>query len=164
MNAIDLFSHAYDLPPFVRTRVLSVGIPRVIPIAAGLRIKVDDVDERRAQTSMPFTRRSRNHVGSIYLGAILVQAEVTMATLVVGLCRAPRFRVLVKKNEAEFHAKARGTVRALCEPVAEERAELAKIRALVDDRADAWLTVRVTEAEKSIATVRFLITVRQKSG
>jgi acyl-coenzyme A thioesterase PaaI-like protein len=143
---------------------LSAGIPRVVPIAGGLRIKVDEVDDEHAATSMPFTRRSRNHVGSIYLGALLVQAEVTMATLVIGLCRAPRFRVLVLKNEAEFHAKARRTVRAVCEPHGEEREALAKCRALVDERADAWLTVRMKERETPIATVRFLITVRHKSA
>ena len=165
VNAIDVFARIYDLPPLLRNRAMSLGIPRVIPIASGLRINVRHVDGERSASSMPFTRRSRNHVGSIYLGALLVHAEVTMATLAIGACRPPAFRVLVKKNEAEFHAKASGTVIARCDPSADERTALDRCRTLVDDRADAWLTVRTT-LEKSgdpICTVRFLITINHKT-
>ena len=169
MTPIDLFARLYDLPPFARTRLLSAGIPRVLPIARGLRIHVDaldlDVDGGRARsaTSMPFTRRSRNHVGSIYLGALLVQAEVTMATLVIGLCRPPAFRVLVTKNTATYHARATKLVRAECVPSDDERAALARLHGLVDGKGDAALTVRLREAERDIATFTFDINVRHRS-
>ncbi len=166
VNAIDVFGKIYDLPPIVRNRLLSAGIPRVIPIAGGLRIRVEDVDDARAVTTMPFTRRGRNHVGSLYLGALLVHAEATMAALAVGVCRAPAFRVLVKRNEADFHSRAACTVRAVCAPEGEEREGLARCRALVDDKAETWLTVKTTTAAEGtpVCTVRFLISVRQRSG
>lgn len=162
MRAIDLFARIYDLPPAVRNRLLSAGIPRVIPIAAGLRIKVLDVDDERAVTTMPYTRRASNHIGTLYIGALLVQAETTMATLVVGQCRPPAFRVLVKKNEAEFLARASGTVRCVCNPLDDERAGLDRLRALRNGKGEEWITVHTESVDegKPVCTVRFLVSVK----
>lgn len=163
MNAFDLFGKIYDLPPAVRNRLLSVGIPRILPVTTGLKLKVEHLDGDRSELSMPFTARARNHVGSIYLGALLIHAEVTMALYALSLCRPPAFRVLVKKNEAEFFARATGTVRATCVPTVDEKAALEKCRALAaGDKGEAWVSV-TTKAEDAapICTVRFLVSVKR---
>lgn len=163
MNAFDLFGKIYDLPASVRNPLLSAGIPRILPITAGLKLKVERLDDERSELTMPFHRKNRNHVGSIYLGALLIQAEVTMALYALSVCRPPDFRVLVKRNEADFHARATSTVRAVCAPPADERAALDACRALgAGDKGDAWVTV-TTKAEDAapICTVRFLVNVKR---
>ena len=164
MNAIDVFARIYDLPPLVRTRLLSAGIPRVIPLASGLGIRVCDVDDVHAMSTMPFSRRSRNHVGSMYIGALLVHAEITMATLVVGRCRPPAFRVLVKRNEADYLARATGAVRAVCAPEGDERAALEACCALRAGKGEAWVTVHTTHVHDGapICRVRFLVSVKHQ--
>lgn len=166
MRAIDVFAMIYDAPPLVRTRLLSAGVPRVIPLTRGLQIRIEEADTVHAVTTMPFSGRSRNHVGSIYIGALVVQAEITMATLLINLCRPPAFRVLVKKNECEYHARATDRVRARCAPEGEERAALEVVRALVDDKGEAWVTVHMESASdaRPIATMRFLIAAKHRSN
>jgi hypothetical protein len=163
-TAIDIFAKLYDAPRAVRTRLMTIGIPQVIPIAGGLGIKLVDVDDAHAISTMPYVRRSRNHVGSIYLGALLVQAEATMASVVIGLCRPPAYRVLVKRSEADFHARASKSVRAICRPTGEERAQIEACRGLaVGAKGDAWTTVTIeTAREKTpVATMRFLLSIKR---
>ncbi|HEY4221010.1 MAG TPA: hypothetical protein VGO62_06700, partial [Myxococcota bacterium] len=76
MKPIDLFSKIYDMPMPVRTRLMSLGIPLIIPIASGLGIRLRALDDTHSESTMPFSRRSRNHVGSIYLGTLVVHAEL----------------------------------------------------------------------------------------
>lgn len=163
MNPIDVFGRIYDAPDVVRLRALSWGIPKVLPIAAGLKIRVREATLERAVTTMPLSWRSRNHVGSVYLGALMVQAEITMATLSYNLCRPPQYRILVKRNEAEFPARADGTVTATFAPDDEERAGLARMRALHNDKGETWTTVKLESEGKTAAIVRFLISVKHKA-
>lgn len=165
MRAIDVFSKIYDAPAVVRTRLLTVGIPRVIALTRGLKICVEAADSEQAVTTMPLSSRSRNHLGSIYIGALLVQAEITMATLVISLFRPPAFRVLVKKSEAEYHARAEGTVRARCAPDGDERDGLLALRALVNDKGEAWVTVLLESAAdaRPLASMRFLVAVKHNA-
>ena len=166
MRALDVFSKIYDAPAFMRTRLLAVGLTRVIPLTRGLGIRIERADLTSAVTTMPLSRRSRNHLGSIYIGALLVQAELTMATLVINLCRPPRFRVLVKKSESSYHARAEGAVRARCAPEGDEQTPLAALAALIDDKGEAWVTVHMESVQdsRSIATMRFLVAVKHTSG
>jgi hypothetical protein len=165
VRPIDVFAKIYDLPPVVRNRLLTLGIPRVIPIAAGLKIRVDELDDAHACTTMPLTRRGRSHIGTMYIGAMLVQAEATMATLVISKCRPPAFRVLVKRNEGQFHAKGAGPLRALCRPDVEERFAIEGLRLLVDEQGEAWTTVELADARhgERVATFRFLISASHRS-
>lgn len=163
MNAIDVFGRIYDAPDLVRLRALTWGIPKVLPIASGLKIKVREATLERAVTTMPLSWRSRNHIGSVYLGALMVQAEITMATLAYNMCRPPQFRILVKRNEAEYPARADGMVTATFEPTPEEREGLQAMRALRNDKGETWTTVRLESEGKTAAIVRFLIAVKHKA-
>jgi hypothetical protein len=163
VNAIDVFGRIYDAPDVVRLRALTWGIPKVLPIASGLKIRVREASLERSVTTMPLSRRSRNHIGSVYLGALMVQAEITMATLAYNLCRPPQFRILVKRNEAEFPARADGTVTATFAPDAEERAGLELMRRLNNDKGETWTTVKLESEGKTAGIVRFLISVKHKS-
>jgi hypothetical protein len=67
----------------------------------------------------------------------------------------------VNRVEADFHAKAKGAVRAVCEPaeaVADLRRQLES-----GPKAEAWVTVRLLDArdDKPITTARFLAAVRR---
>ena len=163
LNPIDVFGRIFDAPAPVRLRLLSLGIPQVLPIAGGLQIRVREATTERAVTTMPRVRRTRNHVGSIYLGALMVQAEITMATLAYNLCRPPAFRILVKRNEADFPARAGKLVTARIEPSPEEREGLERMRALRDDKGETWTTVTMESDGKTCAVVRFLIAVKHAS-
>ncbi len=163
MNAIDVFGRIYDAPDVVRLRALTWGIPKVLPIASGLKIRVREATLERSVTTMPLSWRSRNHIGSVYLGALMVQAEITMATLAYNLCRPPKYRILVKRNEAEFPARADGTVTATFDPTPEERDGLAAMRALHNDKGETWTTVRLESEGKTAGIVRFLISVKHKA-
>jgi hypothetical protein len=164
VQPIDLFARIYDLPPSIGTRMLSLGIPRVIPIARGLGISVDNVDDHGASSSMPLSRRARNHVGSIYIGALIIHAEVTMATWAIRRCRPPAFRVLVKSNTAEFHARATGAVRATVTPTDDEKRAWDACASLpVGEKGEATLSVVTKSVHdgRDVCTVRFILSVKR---
>lgn len=163
MNAFDLFPRIYDLPPALQYRLLNAGIPRVLPIASGLGIRVRELSDQRAVTTMPLSRKSRNHVGSMYLGATLVAAEVTMALFAIRALRPPEFRVLVAGLDADFTAQGRGTVRAVCEPDEEQLAHVERARAMAPGKEAFGLSARVESVDdgRLIATVGFRVSVKR---
>ncbi|HEY4220713.1 MAG TPA: DUF4442 domain-containing protein, partial [Myxococcota bacterium] len=128
-------------------------------------IRLRALDQQHSESTLPFSRRSRNHVGSIYLGTLVVHAELTMALFALSACRPPRYRVLVNRNEVDYHSKASGTVRAVCEPDVDERAGLDRCQSLIDDRGECWLTVRthLEATREPVCTARFLLTVSHRT-
>jgi acyl-coenzyme A thioesterase PaaI-like protein len=145
---------------------MSYGVGVILPITRGLGIRARELDEERCVTRMPRTRRARNHVGTAYLGALTIHAEVTMAMWAMGVCRPPRYRTLVKRLESDFKAQAKHAVLATCHPEGEAReAILAALEIPPGEKAEAWLTVRSTceETGRLVVESRFLISIKHMS-
>jgi acyl-coenzyme A thioesterase PaaI-like protein len=162
MLALDLIERIRSVSPVAANAVLGLGIPQIIPLAAGLGMKVEEVSATRAVSSLPLKRRTRNHVGSIYFGAQMTQAEITMGLLLFHLYPPGPWGMLVKRVEADFHAKGKGTLRAVCEPPAEVLAALAEARTNESGKAEAWVPVRVSAADGQVVTeARFLAALKR---
>ncbi|WP_373047337.1 PaaI family thioesterase [Vulgatibacter sp.] len=142
--------------------MLGVGIHQIIPLTSGMGMKVLELSDRRAVSSLPLKRRTRNHVGSIYFGAQMTQAEITMGLLLFRHFPPGPWGMLVKRVEADFHAKAKGTLRAVCEPPAEVLAALDEARTNESGKAEGWVPVELTnESGELVAAARFLAAVKR---
>jgi uncharacterized protein (TIGR00369 family) len=160
LSALSAIERLGALSPRAANYVLSQAVPLIIPSAAGLGLKVELLTDARAQASLPLKRRTKNHVGSVYFGAQMTLMEITMGLVLFRHFRPGPYGMLVNRVEADFHAKAKGGVRAVCEPadaVAELQRQLAE-----GPKAEAWVTVRLTNLQdEPITTARFLAAVRR---
>ncbi len=162
MLALDLIDKLRSLSPAAANAALGFGIPRIIPLTSGLGLTVEEVADTRAVTTLPLKKRTRNHVGSVYFGAQMTQAEITMGVLLFHLYPPGPWGMLVKRVEADFQAKGKGTLRAVCEPPAEALDALAQARTNEDGKAEAWIPVRVTTLDgEAVTDARFLASLKR---
>ena len=163
MQPMDLLERLRQVSPGAANLVLSAALPRIIPSASGLGIRVEEVTETRARLSVPLKRRTRNHVGGLYFGVQMTLAELTAGLLLLRRFPPEAYRSLVKRVEADFRAQGRGTVYAVCEPPPEAFASLAEALRQKGDKAEAWVPVKLLAEDGTVVTeVRFLDSVKKR--
>ncbi|MEP6767837.1 MAG: DUF4442 domain-containing protein [Acidobacteriota bacterium] len=124
---------------------------RHIRLLAWIRPIVIAMDGDRCVLRIPLTRRTRNHLGSMYFGVLCSGADAAAALLGFRLLRerGGRVSVIFKDAHAEFLRRAEGAVDFACEQGRE-------IRELLD-RAEA-------SGERENLPVRVIATVPEISG
>ena len=162
MLALELVDRLRQVSPAAANLVMTVALPRIIPLTAGLGIRVEEVSDTRARSRLPLRRRSRNHVGSIYLGAQVTVMEVTMGMFMFRHFPLGPYLGLVNRVETDFKAKAKGAVYAVCEPTPALLASFREALRHKGDRAQDWVPVRL-EAEDGtlVAEARFLMALKR---
>lgn len=122
-----------------------------IPLLFFLRPSVVTADERRCVIRIPLTRRSRNHLGSMYFGALCAGADLAgalMALRRIDASGAP-LSLIFKDVSARFHKRAEGDVEFACE----------------DGAAIGNLVRRAAESgEREELPVKIVATVPEKLG
>lgn len=113
-----------------RTLVLRRWARRNIRLLAYIRPSVVEDSPQRCVIRVPLSRRTRNHLGSMYFGALCAGADAAAAWIAWNASRrdADRFSILFKDVRAEFVKRAEGAVSFACEQVAEIGAVLEKAR------------------------------------
>ncbi len=159
---MDLLERLRHVSPGTANLLLSAAVPRIIPSASGLGLRVEEVTDTRARMSVPLKRRTRNHVGALYFGVQMTLAELTAGVWLLRRFPPARYRSLVKRVEADFRAQGRGTVSAVCEPPPEVLSALEHALRDKGDKAEAWLPVRLLAEDGTLVTeVRFLDAVKR---
>jgi len=161
MLALDLVDRLRAYSPSAANLVMGQALPLIIPLAGGLGIRVEELSSARAVATLPLKRRTRNHVGSVYFGAQMTLAELTMGLLLFKLYPPGPYGMLVKRVEADFHSKAKGRLTATCEPSAEVLGLLAAVEASSDHKAEAWVPVTLTTSDGTVTTTRFLAALKK---
>jgi acyl-coenzyme A thioesterase PaaI-like protein len=158
MLAFDIVRRLGAISPGAANALMSHALPTIIPLTSGLGMRV--VEDTRAVGTLPLKHRTRNHVGSMYFGAQMTLAEITMGMLLFRLYPPGPFGMLVKRVEADFHKKAKGNIRAVCEPGPEVLQALAAVHA--EGKSEAWVPVPLTDAGgEVVTTARFLAAVKR---
>lgn len=105
------------LEAFRRTAGLRLWAYRHIRLLAYIRPAVVEDSPDRCVLAVPLTRRTRNHLGSMYFGALCAGADAAAALLALAATRkdAGRFSILFKDVRAEFLRRAEADVLFACE-------------------------------------------------
>lgn len=122
-----------------------------IPLLFFLRPSVVEVTESRTAIRIRLTRRSRNHLGSMYFGALCAGADLAGALTAMRRIEASgrRISLIFKDVRAQFLKRAEGDVIFSCE----------------DGEAIAGLVQRTIESgEREERPVRIVATVPEKLG
>ena len=88
-----------------------------IPLLFFLRPSVVEVSARRTVIRIPLSRRSRNHLGSMYFGALCAGADLAGALTAMRRIDASgrRISLVFKDVKAQFFKRAEGDVLFSCE-------------------------------------------------
>lgn len=87
-----------------------------VPVLLFLGPRVERIDEERCEVSIPLRWRSRNHVGSMYFGALCAGADLAGGLHAARLIRTRYRRVglIFADVQARFLKRADGDVRFSC--------------------------------------------------
>ena len=80
------------------------------------RPKIYDITEEGVDLFMPLDRRTRNHVNSMYIGAMVVGVDmVTGFTAMIRIRESKRNVILIFKDlKSDFYKRAEGNVHFIC--------------------------------------------------
>ncbi len=107
-NKLDLLKHTFLLRAFSFLR---------IPMIAWVRPTVLQMDSERAEIRVPLFRHTRNHLGSMYFGALATGADCAVGVHALHVMREllPKpLHLSFKSFRAEFHQRAEGDVTFVC--------------------------------------------------
>ena len=139
-----------------------------IPMIAYLRPRVERLDNEVAIVRIPFRHRSRNHLRSMYFGALAVGADLAGGIIAMRLIEESRQPVslVFQGFKAEFHRRPTADVHFTC-------TDGAHIRAMVQQAIDTG--ERVTEAvtivattpsvsgDEAVATMELMLSLKRKA-
>ncbi|BDU74276.1 DUF4442 domain-containing protein [Mesoterricola silvestris] len=88
-----------------------------IPLLASVRPTVEELDADRCVVRVPLRRWTRNHLGSMYFGALAIGADCAGGLLAVERIRARKagLTLIFKAFEARFLKRPEADVRFICE-------------------------------------------------
>jgi acyl-coenzyme A thioesterase PaaI-like protein len=162
MLALELVERLRRVSPAAANLMMTVALPLIIPMASGLGIRVEEVSETRSRSRLPLKWRTRNHVGSIYFGALMTVMEVTMGMFIFRHFPMGPYKALVNRVETDFRSKAKGPVYAVCEPPEEVLASFREALRQSGDKAQGWVPVRLESEDGAlVAEARFLVALKR---
>ena len=138
-----------------------------IPMIAILRPTLLAADAERCVVRFPLSWLSKNHLGSLYFGALCIGADLAGGLIVMNLIRARHSRVafLFKDFQADFHKRAEGTTVFACHDGRMLGSLLDRAEAS-GEREEGTVTVTATTPEKlgdePVATFRLTISMKKR--
>jgi acyl-coenzyme A thioesterase PaaI-like protein len=135
-----------------------------IPVLFYFGVSVTEISKERMVVRIPLRRRTKNHLGSMYFGALCAGADCAAGAFAMHLIKQqPKHISLVFKDfSAEFLKRAEGDVDFCCDQ-GNEIAELVAQAAASDERVERRLNVIATVPLLSDEPVaRFKLTLSLK--
>ncbi len=116
-----------------------------IPLIAFVKPRVLFVDDVRVDMLIPLRRRSKNHLGSMYFGALMIGADLAAGYYAAKLIFASREKIdfVFKSSRANFLKRPTGDVVFSCVQ-GKDIKELVNRASESGERVDAELTVLAT--------------------
>ncbi len=162
MQIFDLLTRVREVSPAAARLMLARLLPRIIPLSDGMRIRVDEWTSTRTVLSMPLIRKNRNHLGSVYFGAQMSLADLTVGALLFQRYPMGSYGGVIKRFEASFQAKAKGRLTCVAELTDETAAALDAARTNDSGKSEAWIPMVLRHPDGTIVTeTRALVAVKR---
>jgi acyl-coenzyme A thioesterase PaaI-like protein len=141
------------------------GLTR-IPLLFYVGASVVEISPQRMMVRIPLRRRTRNHLGSMYFGALCIGADVAPGAYAMYLIRQQPVRIsmVFKDFQAEFLKRAEGDMDFCCNQ-GKEIAELVAQAAASDERVERQLDVIATVpslSEEPVAKFKLTISLKRQ--
>src|SRR5262249_6584865 len=131
------------------------------------RPTVVESSDERCEIRIPLSWRTRNHLGSMYFGALFIGADTAAALMAMKAVggRAKRFSILFKDAQAEFFKRAEADVHVTCEQ-SRETANLTRKAAASGERESLPIHVVATFPKvfgsEPVASFTLMLSVKRK--
>ncbi|MDD2928828.1 MAG: DUF4442 domain-containing protein [Sideroxydans sp.] len=141
------------------------GLAR-IPLLFYVGISIVELTPARMVIRIPLRRRTKNHLGSMYFGALCIGADVAPGAYAMYLIqRQPvRINMVFKDFQAEFLKRAEGDVHFICNQ-GKEIAALVAQAAASEERVEKQLDVLATVpsvSDEAVARFKLTISLKQR--
>lgn len=139
------------------------GLTR-IPLLFYVGVSVTELTPERMVVRIPLRWRTKNHLGSMYFGALCIGADCAPGAFAMYLIRQQpaRISMVFKDFQAEFLKRAEGDVDFICDQ-GKEIAELVALAAASSGRVERQIDVIATVPSLSDEPVaRFKLTLSLK--
>lgn len=128
---------------------------------------VMEISNERVVVRIPLKRRTRNHLGSMYFGALSVGADCSVGALAMHLIKQQPVRVslIFRDFSAEFHKRAEGDVDFCCNQ-GKEISNLVALAATSDQRVEMPVKVIATvpdQGDDPVATFVLTLSLKRKT-
>ena len=132
-----------------------------VPLIFYCKPKVVDISSDSVTLKIPLLRRNRNHVGSMYIGALAIGADLSSAILALNLVSKSKYKIIpiFKDLKADFLKRAEGDVHFICNE-GESIKNLVELTEKTDVRQN--LPVNITAFVPKISTdpvAKFILTL-----
>lgn len=137
-----------------------------IPLLGFITPRVVDLTDTRSEVRVRLDRRTRNHLGVMYFGALSMGAELSIALKAIqAISQSGRSIDFIFKNfSADFLKRADGHVHFICEE-ADEVQKLIQAAAKCDDRLEKTFNGLAIVPDQGLApvmTYKLTLSVRQR--
>jgi hypothetical protein len=138
-----------------------------IPLMLYVRPSVKEISNQRAVVRIPLIRRNRNHLGSMYFGALGVGADCVVGALAMHLIKQQPVSVsmIFRNFSAEFHRRAEGNVDFCCNQgneIADLIAQAAASGQRVEMPVDVIANVPA-QGDDPVATFRLTLSMKRRA-
>ena len=142
------------------------GLTR-IPLLFYVGVSVVEISPERMVVRIPLRRRTRNHLGSMYFGALCIGADVAPGAYAMYLIRQQPVRIsmVFKDFQAEFLKRAEGDVDFICSQ-GKEIAELVAQATASDERVERQVEVIATipsQSDEPVARFRLTLSLKKRT-
>jgi acyl-coenzyme A thioesterase PaaI-like protein len=138
-----------------------------IPLIAIVRPTLLKADRESCVVQLPLSWLAKNHLGSLYFGALCIGADLAGGLIIMNLIRARASRVafLFKDFHADFHKRAEGATVFSCHDGEKllallDRAEISGERE--EDVVAVVATVPNKLGDEPVATFRLTISMKKR--
>ncbi|RZA27049.1 MAG: DUF4442 domain-containing protein [Proteobacteria bacterium] len=137
-----------------------------VPLIAYVKPKVRFVDDERVEIIIPLRRRTKNHLGSMYFGSLMIGADLAAGYYAARLIHLSGEKIdfVFKASNARFLKRPTGDVVFTCSQGAAIRA-LVKTAQESGERADADLQVIATvpsDGNQVVAQMDLVLSIKKR--
>lgn len=139
-----------------------------IPLIGFCSPRVLESDGQRTVLKIPLGFRTKNHLGSMYFGALAIGAELCIAMLAVQKIQESGLRIdfLFKDFKAEFLKRAQGDVHFICEEarvVIDQICESKTSFERINRTLTAYAIVPSVNPDEKVATFTLTLSVKRRA-
>lgn len=140
-----------------------------IPLLWWVRPSLLQISEKRTVFKIPLSRRTQNHLGVMYFGALAMGAEAAVAIKAIRAIQKCGQKVdfIFKDFHADFHKRAEGDVHFVCDQGLEVEAlvqQCLKSKQRETASFESYALVPSKSASEKVATFKISLSVKPRAG
>ena len=137
-----------------------------VPMIFYCRPSVIDISSDSVTVKIPLIRRNKNHVGSMYLGALSVGADITSAMLSLSIIKKSKRKIIpiFKDFHADYLKRAEGDVHFVCNQGLKIKSMIEKTisqQSRVNEKIDVFAYVPSKLGEEIVAKFSLTLSIKE---